>query len=162
MKTTQKLLLYLSIALLFINCSSKKSEAFQPKEVYKSNDLIITQVSQNAFVHTSFLQTQDFGNVPCNGLIVSNNNETIVFDTPTNTKTSEELIKWITETQQSKINAIIPTHFHDDCLGGLKAFDKNDIPSFAHFKTIDLAKANNFAVQVISRHSVPSLSGQIR
>jgi len=143
MKPTQKLLLYLSITLLFINCSSKKSDVFQPKEVYKSNDLIITQVSENAFVHTSFLQTQDFGNVPCNGLIVSNNNEAIIFDTPTNTKTSEELIKWITETQQSKINVVIPTHFHNDCLGGLTIFHSKNIPSYANVKTIAFAKENN-------------------
>ncbi len=143
MKTIPKILLLLSITLLFINCSSKKGEAFQPKEVYQSNDLIITQVSQNAFVHTSFFQTQDFGNVPFNGLIVSTNNGTIVFDTPTNTKTSEELIKWITETQHSKINAVIPTHFHNDCLGGLAIFHSKNIPSYAYFKTIEFAKNNN-------------------
>ncbi|WP_439554088.1 subclass B1 metallo-beta-lactamase [Flavobacterium macrobrachii] len=143
MKPKQKLLLYLSITLLFINCSSKKSDVFQPKEVYKSNDLIITQVSENAFVHTSFLQTQDFGNVPCNGLIVNNSKEAIIFDTPTNTKTSEELIKWITETQQSKINAVIPTHFHNDCLGGLTIFHSKNIPSYSYFKTIEFAKKNN-------------------
>jgi metallo-beta-lactamase class B len=143
MKPTQKLLLYLSITLFFINCSSKKSDVFQPKEVYKSNDLIITQVSQNAFVHTSFLQTQDFGNVPCNGLIVTNSNEAIIFDTPTNAKSSEELINWINDTLLSKINAIIPTHFHNDCLGGLSAFHSKNIPSYANFKTIEFAKNNN-------------------
>lgn len=75
-----------------------------------------------------------------------NSNEAIVFDTPTDDKISELLIKWIKATLHCKINAIIPTHFHDDCLGGLKAFDENDIPSYAYFKTIELAKENNFAV----------------
>ncbi|HEU4608625.1 MAG TPA: MBL fold metallo-hydrolase, partial [Chitinophagaceae bacterium] len=42
--------------------------------------------------------------------------------------------------------AVIPTHFHNDCLGGLKAFDKHHIPSYAYFKTIALAKENNFAI----------------
>jgi metallo-beta-lactamase class B len=143
MKTVSKLLFLFLNILLFINCSSKKSEAFQPKEVYQSKDLIITQVSENAFVHTSYLQTQDFGNVSCNGLIVSSNNEAIVFDTPTNNTTSEELIKWISEKLESKINAIIPTHFHNDCLGGLTAFHSKNIPSYANFKTIEFAKNNN-------------------
>ena len=71
---------------------------------------------------------------------MSNNKETIVFDTPTNGKSSEELIKWINGTLHSKINAIIPTHFHDDCLGGLQAFHNNNIPSYAYAKTIELAK----------------------
>ena len=81
-----------------------------------------------------------------------NRNEAIVFDTPTNDKTSEELIKWIKETLNCQINAIIPTHFHDDCLGGLKAFDENDIPSYAYFKTIELAKVNSF----ILKHKEPA------
>ncbi|MFY9221482.1 MAG: subclass B1 metallo-beta-lactamase [Blastocatellia bacterium] len=128
------------------NFSFQKQGTFKPKEVYRSNDLIVTQITENSFVHTSFKQTDDFGNVPCNGLIVRNSNEAIVFDTPTNDKSSEELIKWIKETLHCKINAVIPTHFHDDCLGGLKAFDKNNIPSYAYFKTIELAKENNYPV----------------
>ena len=128
------------------NFGFQKQGTFKPKEVYKSSDLIVMQITDNSFVHTSFKQTNDFGNVPCNGLIVRNSNEAIVFDTPTNDKSSEELIKWIKETLHCKTNAVIPTHFHDDCLGGLKAFDKNDIPSYAYFKTIELAKENNYAV----------------
>lgn len=128
------------------NCSSQKNEVFQPKEVYKSKKLTITQIAKQSFVHTSFKQTNDFGNVPCNGLIVTNKKEAIVFDTPTNNENAEELIKWITTKLQCKIKAIIPTHFHDDCLGGLQSFDDHDIPSYAYFKTTELAKANNFTV----------------
>jgi metallo-beta-lactamase class B len=77
---------------------------------------------------------------------VRDNIEVIIFDTPTNDKSAEELIKWIKETLHCKINAVIPTHFHDDCLGGLKAFDENNIPSYANVKTIELAKENNLVV----------------
>jgi metallo-beta-lactamase class B len=146
MKVFINILFIIATGIINIQCSAQKVAAFKPKEVYKSNDLIITQISRNSYEHTSFKQTNDFGNVPCNGLIVSNSNEAIVFDTPTNNKSSEELITWIKETLHCKINAIIPTHFHDDCLGGLKAFDENNIPSFAYFKTIELAKENNFVV----------------
>src|SRR5690606_25935379 len=139
MKIIINILCIIVISITSLNCSSQNTVSFQPKEIYKSNDLVITQIAGNSFEHTSFKQTNDFGNVPCNGLIVRNNNEVIVFDTPTNDKTSEELIKWINETLHCKINAIIPTHFHDDCLGGLKAFDENDIPSYAYFKTVELA-----------------------
>jgi len=146
MKFIIKTLLLIVISLTIINCSSQKVEAFIPKEIYKSNDLIVTQIAENSFLHTSFLQTNDFGNVPCNGLIVRNSNEAIIFDTPTNDKSAQELINWIKKTLDCKINAIIPTHFHDDCLGGLKAFHQNEIPSYAYFKTIELAKENNLVV----------------
>ena len=138
-----KTLITVLISLTILNCSTQKPESFKPKEIYKSNDLTVTQITENCFVHISFLQTNDFGNVPCNGLIVTNNNEAIIFDTPTNENNSEELINWIKGTLKCKINAIIPGHFHEDCLGGLKVFDKNNIPSYANFKTIELAKENN-------------------
>lgn len=146
MKVIIKTLLIIVISITILNCRSQKRRTFTPKEVYKSNDLIVTQIAENAFQHISFLQTNDFGNVPCNGLIVRNRHEVIVFDTPTKDKSSAELIKWIKETLHCKVNAIVPTHFHDDCLGGLKAFDEQGIPSYAYFKTIELAKANNHVV----------------
>lgn len=146
MKTMTKIFYLLTFSLTVLNCNAQNQEAFKPKEIYKSKDLIITQITENTFIHTSFLQTNNFGNVPCNGLIVRNSNEAIVFDTPTNDKDSKELINWIKDTLQCKIKAIIPTHFHDDCLGGLNAFGENDIPSYAYYKTIELAKENNLVV----------------
>lgn len=146
MKIIINTLFLIVISLTIFTCSTQKSEAFEPKEIYKSNNLIVTQITENCYIHTSFKQTNDFGNVPCNGLIVTNSNEAIIFDTPTNEKNSEELINWIKEKLNCKINALIPGHFHDDCLGGIKAFDKNDIPSYANYKTIELAKENNLNV----------------
>ena len=146
MKAIIKMLCITLITIITVSCSAQKPDTFQSKEVYKSKNLIITQIAQNSYSHTSFLQTEDFGNVPCNGLIVKNSNEAIIFDTPTNDESSEELIEWIEKTLNCKINAIVPTHFHDDCLGGLKTFDGNKIPSYAFFKTIELANKNNFVI----------------
>lgn len=146
MKVIIKTLLIIIFSVAVLNCSAQKQKPFKAREVYRSSDLIVIQVDENSFIHTSFLQTNDFGKVTCNGLIVRNKNEVIVFDTPTNDKESEELIRWIREKLQSRINAVIPTHFHNDCLGGLKAFHENSIASYAYFKTIELAKENNFIV----------------
>ncbi len=146
MKATVKATLIIAISLINFNCIAQKENAFKPKKLNNSKNLIVTQIAENSFLHVSFKQTNDFGNVPCNGLIVRNNNEVIIFDTPTNDQVAEELIKWIKETLKCRIKAIIPTHFHDDCLGGLNAFDKNDIPSYAYFKTTNLAKENNYTI----------------
>ncbi len=139
-------LLFILFSVTLVNGYAQKNDLFKSKVVYKTDDLLVTQVSRNSYVHTSFLQTQDFGKVPCNGLIVTDSNEAIVFDTPTNDTNAAALIKWIKEALHCRINAIIPTHFHDDCLGGLKAFEEQHIPSYAYFKTIELAKENNFAI----------------
>lgn len=141
-----KTILLIVVSTISLQCSSQKKLAFKEKIVYSSSQLVITQVSENAFVHTSYKQTNDFGYVPCNGLVVSNKHESIIFDTPTNDTSAAALIQWVRDSLHCTINAIIPTHFHDDCLGGLKAFHENKIPSYAYFKTIELAKENKMQV----------------
>ena len=134
------------VSTISLQCSSQQKLVFKEKIVYKSNQLVITQIAANAFVHTSYKQTNDFGYVPCNGLVVRNNNESIIFDTPTNDTSAAVLIQWVQDSLRCTIQAVIPTHFHDDCLGGLKAFHENKIPSYAYFKTVELAKENNMQV----------------
>lgn len=127
------------VLLLELSCSSQKREG-SGNEVHRSKDLRVTQLTESCFLHTSFKRTEDFGLVPCNGLIVKNGDEVIVFDTPTNDRAADALIAWIQGTLHCRINAVVPTHFHDDCLGGLQAFHDRHIPSYAHTKTISLAK----------------------
>ena len=146
MKARLTILLTILISVSLITCKNSKEEEFKPKLVYESAILQVTQITENCFIHTSFLQTNDFGNVPCNGLIVSDSKEVIIFDTPVNDKSADELIKWINETLHYKIKGIIPTHFHDDCLGGLNAFHTSAIPSYANAKTIELAAAKNYTI----------------
>ena len=146
MKSLFKPLLFLLFACSFFYVNAQKHPRFKAKVVYKSKELVVTQIAPNSFEHTSFKQTTDFGYVPCNGLLVRDGNETIIFDTPTNDKSAELLIKWVKETLQCSIKAIIPTHFHDDCLGGLQAFHDNAIPSYAYFRTIEFAQENKYVI----------------
>ena len=142
MKTTIKLCIILILSIFTIACNRSIKSDFQQKIIYQSKDLIITQLSENSYQHTSYLQTNDFGNVPCNGLIVSDKNEAVVFDTPTTNETTEKLINFIEQKLKCKINAVVPTHFHNDCLAGLEAFHNKKIPSYAYFKTIAIANAD--------------------
>ena len=97
-------------------------------------------------MHTTFLQTESFGKVTCNGMVVFEKNEAIVFDTPINDSTSSELINWIKDSLSCKVIAIIPTHFHEDCLGGLKEFHQRGIPSYASNQTIKSAKTKGYPI----------------
>jgi metallo-beta-lactamase class B len=115
----------------------------------KSWDLVdvqITQLTENTFVHSSFLQTNDFGKVSCNGLIVRDGAEVVIFDTPTDDAGSKILLQWIQQTLHARVKAIVPTHFHNDCLGGLHAFHDAGIPSVANQMTIELARLNQVIV----------------
>lgn len=146
MKSAFRLLLVHLISFAFLNCQSSSKEMILPKEVYQSEALVITRISENAFIHTSYLQTNDFGNVPCNGLLITGGKEAYVFDTPIDNASSVELIEWITSSLGLAIKGVLPTHFHNDCLGGLQAFMDNGIASYASDHTIRLAQENNLVI----------------
>lgn len=110
--------------------------------VYKSDDLHIQKLSNHIYVHTSFLTTDSFGRVACNGMIVVNGHEAVIFDTPTDNKSSEELIQYVTGVLKTNVNALIPTHFHADCVGGLETFNKHNIPAYASRQTVALLESN--------------------
>lgn len=116
------------------------------KVIYRTTKLVIKQLSPGVYEHISFLKTDDFGIVPCNGMIVKDGDEVIIFDTTIDDASSEELINWISETLHCKITAVVATHFHVDCLGGLQAFHQHEIPSYASAQTIELAKKNKFNI----------------
>lgn len=138
--------IYLILFLIFfqLQCKSQKTDS-----AYTSETLKIIQISENSFIHVTYLNTNDFGKVACNGLIYINNGEAIVFDTPSDNLTSEELIKWVTESQKAKVIAVVVNHFHIDALGGLKTFHDMNIASYANKKTIKLAKQNGSEIPQI-------------
>lgn len=110
--------------------------------VYESENLIIKQLTDRVYVHISFLNTDDFGKVACNGMLVINAKEGIVFDTPTDSIGSAELLNFVAEELKSKVVALIPTHFHNDCIGGIAAFEYYNVPVYAHSLTVQLLTQN--------------------
>lgn len=130
--------IYLIFFFVLIACQDK----FEPMG-YTSEHLLIKQITANTFVHTSFLATDSYGKVPCNGMIVINNGEALVFDTPVYSKDSKALIDWITDDLSCELKGVVATHFHNDCLGSLDVFHSYGIPSYASAHTVALAKKDS-------------------
>ena len=116
------------------------AENQQVKPIYQSEDLVITELAPNVYQHTSYFKSETWGKVPSNGMVVINNNEAVVVDTPVDDKASYELISWIEKTTKAKINAVVSTHFHEDTLGGTSAFQQKNIPTLTSLKTLELAQ----------------------
>ncbi|QMU27239.1 subclass B1 metallo-beta-lactamase [Adhaeribacter radiodurans] len=139
-----KYLPFLISTLLLFGCHSTKIS--ETNKITKTENLTLQQITEHVYQHTSFLQTESFGKVSCNGMIVFNKNEAIIFDTPPDNKTSLELINWVEQDLHCQVKAIIPTHFHSDCLGGLEEFHKHNIPSYANNLTVKTAQEKNLMV----------------
>lgn len=133
----------LAIIFTILSCQTRPDKANVNKINFSSENISIQQLSANTFMHTSFLETNGFGKVLCNGMIVINNNEAVVFDTPVHTVDADELMDWIVDSLHCNIKAVVATHFHNDCLASLASFHSHGIPSYASSKTIEFAKKDS-------------------
>jgi len=152
------LALFLLTGLTSISCKEASSKHNQTRQetsdgkfktdtvdsliIYQTKNLIIKKLSNHIYEHISFLNTDDYGKVACNGMLVLNENKGIIFDTPTDNKSSLELINFVTNELKSEIIAIIPTHFHEDCVGGIQKFEEHNIQTYTTKQTVELLKNN--------------------
>ena len=109
--------------------------------IMQSDQLEITQLKPGIYQHISYLNTESFGRVPCNGMVFIDGKEAIIFDTPTNHEASAQLIRWVEQELKTEIKAVVITHFHEDCLGGIEVFHQANIPSLANQRSLEILKS---------------------
>lgn len=120
--------------------SESTVEVVNSDTLFNSPDLKVVKISDHVYQHISYLNTQDFGKVECNGMVVTDGGEAVIFDTPTNDAGSDTLIHFVKKILNSDVIAIIPTHFHADCVGGIAAFTSKKIPVHASDLTIQFLR----------------------
>lgn len=144
LSTTKQFSIWILLFGIGIECAAQEAGL-----MYESETLKIERITEHTFVHISYLTTQDFGKVACNGMIVVDNDEALIFDTPTNDVVSTELIDWVETMLKCKVKGVIINHFHSDCLGGQGEFHNRQIPSYANDRTIALVESGNGVVPKI-------------
>ena len=105
-----------------------------------SPDLELLKISNNAYVHVSYNIMPGYGRVSANGLIFTNNNSAILFDTPWTDSLTSVLISYLTDEMKLQINGFIANHWHEDCMGGLNYLKSQNIRSYTNQLTVDIAK----------------------
>ena len=139
-------LAYRLVTLMTVVVFTAKSCGLSNKIRYTSEKLVLIEEAKNTYRHISFLKTESWGKVPCNGLVYIYDGTAYVFDTPVDDSASMELIRWVEEEMHASVGAVFINHFHVDCLGGLKAFHANGIESYSTNKTIALAEKHDAEV----------------
>lgn len=129
-------------SFLFSSCLEK--EPFIPKPYTKP--LEIVKLSEHSYMHVSYLKTEDGNFISCNGYIYTEEGEAMIFDTPLNDSISQQLIDYVRNDLKMKIKGVVVNHSHSDAAGGLRAFTKANIPSYASTKTADLLKKDSLTI----------------
>ncbi|NME67554.1 subclass B1 metallo-beta-lactamase [Flammeovirga aprica] len=141
------ILLFGFLSVLFFSCNSDKNEE-EEKDIYVSHQLVIRPLTEHVYLHTSFLETQSYGRVPCNGIVVMDDGEAIIIDSPTTEESSIELLDWLKK-EKVKVKGVVPTHFHVDCVAGLEYFHKENIKSYGSQHTAHLTDSIHFTAPKI-------------
>lgn len=98
------------------------------------NSLKIEKIAEGVYLHTSFKQTKNFGLVDSNGLVVINNNQAYIIDTPWSEKDTQQLLNWLEE-KGYQVTATISTHFHSDRTAGLALLNTKNIATYTSTQT---------------------------
>lgn len=128
--------------------TSAPSEPGKTTLQYKDTVLSVSPLSAHTYLHTSYLFTQQFGKVDCNGWIILDADTAVIFDTPADSLSTATLLAFL-DSAGIRIKAVVVTHFHEDCLAGLSQFHIRNIPSYAQRQTLELAAANGTEVPQI-------------
>lgn len=108
--------------------------------------LEIVKLSENNYQHISYLKLKQSSFYPCNGYVYISDGEAIVFDSPVDKTSASQLIDFLQEDLKIAIKGVIVNHFHADAAGGLEAFAKANIPSYASSKTAEILRKDGVEI----------------
>ncbi|MCE5269866.1 subclass B1 metallo-beta-lactamase [bacterium] len=142
MKRIRILILLLAAAVVWVGALSAQDNA-----VKLTDDLEVTKLSDNVYLHVSYKDLPQYGGrVPANGLVYVNQGRAFMIDTPWDDALTGRLIDWVQDSLHVKLDVVVPTHWHADCMGGLAEVQRRGIASFALDKTCAIARSKGLPV----------------
>ena len=105
----------------------------------KEKPIEIIPLADNLYQHISYKHVEGYGLVPANGLIVVNQQEAFIIDTPWTSEDTADLHTWLTK-KQLNLTGSISTHSHEDRSGGIGYLNNNGIDTYATEQTNRLLK----------------------
>ena len=91
--------------------------------------LEISEIEEGVYLHTSFKNIEGYGLVDSNGLIVLDNKQAYIIDTPWSEVDTELLLSWIAD-RGYEVKASVSTHSHEDRTAGIKLLNSKLIPTY--------------------------------
>jgi metallo-beta-lactamase class B len=90
-----------------------------------SPQLYVVKYSEQLYMHVSKRVDPKWGSFTCNGMVlISEPGKVWLYDTPMDDSITLQLANWVRNELECTIEALIPNHFHEDCIGGLDVLAK--------------------------------------
>ncbi len=130
------------IALVLTSCLG--GSKFDPDSYVRP--LEIVKLSEDHYQHISYLKLKQSSYYPCNGYVYMSKGEAIIFDSPITEMEASQLIDFLQNNLKAEIKGVVVNHAHSDAAGGLKAFAKANINSYASNKTAQLLAKDSITI----------------
>lgn len=133
------------------------------KEVSIHPDVQLKKLADGVWLHTTYQFMEDYGRVPGNGLLVVDGTNGVLVDLPWTNEQAALIFDWAKKELGVDIEAVIPTHSHSDCIGGLAEAHRRGAKSYAHEKTAAFAREKGEPVpQVTFKENLEVNCGSIK
>lgn len=103
--------------------------------------LQVTKIAPKVYIHTSYKQLGGI-TFPSHGLVVATKEGVVLVDTGWGNAPTEQLLAWVEANLEQPVIVCVPTHWHDDKLGGMEAVQQQGIPVVTSELTAKLAAEN--------------------
>jgi metallo-beta-lactamase class B len=132
----------LILGLALAGCQSSRV-APKGKSIRVSDDVTLQPIAPGVWVHTTYFDVPDYGRTGANGLVVVSGADAVLIDLPWTDEQTAVLFDWIAENSGATVKAVVPTHFHRDCMGGLAEAHRRGATSYGLDKTIAFARQDH-------------------
>lgn len=109
-------------------------------------NLRLIRISDHTFIHESFSQSETYGRLGSNGMILVEKGRAFIFDTPMIDSVTRQLLSYLRDSLKLDIAGFVTNDWHGDSMGGLQAILDAAIPSYANEMTKKIAKEKGLPV----------------
>jgi metallo-beta-lactamase class B len=135
----------LLLGLALAGCQSARV-APERESIHVSDDITLQPVIPGVWVHTTYVDDPNYGRIGANGLVIVSDKEAVLIDLPWTDEQTAALFDWVAENSGATVKVVVPTHFHQDCMGGLAEAHRRGATSYAQDKTIEFARRDHLPV----------------
>lgn len=132
------------VSLIAVACVSEACSQTPAEKL--GEDVWVSKLADGVWLHTTYHNLPGYGRVPANGLVVVDGGEAALVDLPWTDGQTSTLLNWMRASQHAKVRYAIPTHFHQDCVGGLAEAHRWGASSFALSATVSILRKTGNAV----------------
>ncbi len=135
-------------AFLLVWCNACATAASSTRIETIAPDVQLLELTEEIWVHISDDQSNRWGTIPANGLLLLGDDESLLLDTGWKPSQTAAIVAFAEKELKKPIRHVIVTHAHADRIGGLSALISPDIVVHVQELTAPLVEAAGGAYRV--------------